>query len=155
MTKINRKIEYALMALKFMLAKRPGELSSAKEICEQTGAAFDATAKVMQVLAHHGILKSEQGVNGGYQIIKDLAKVSFYDLSELLLGPVAVVKCVKTEEPCDLFEKCNIKSPIMNINNKLIEFYKNLNLKEVLNSEVKKTDSFNNQALGHRVESRI
>ena len=44
MHKVNRKIEYALMALKFMSGKMPGQLTQVKEICEKTGSPFDATA---------------------------------------------------------------------------------------------------------------
>jgi Rrf2 family nitric oxide-sensitive transcriptional repressor len=132
MTKINRKIEYALMALKLMNEKKPGELTSVKEVCEMTGAPFDATSKVLQTLSHHEVLKSEQGIRGGYQIIKDLKSVSFYELNEWILGEVAVAKCVKVESPCDLMSTCNIQSPILNLNNQLKAFYKSLSLSQVL-----------------------
>lgn len=132
MTKINRKIEYSLMALRIMMQKRPGELTSAKEVSEITGAPFDATSKVMQILSQKGILKSEQGIRGGYQIVKDLKEVSFFDLNELILGPMAVVKCVKSEEPCDLISTCNIQSPLAELDSKLKSFYKNLSLDELL-----------------------
>lgn len=51
MNKLNRKVEYALMALKFMSSKVPGELTSTKEVVESTGCPFDATARVMQQMA--------------------------------------------------------------------------------------------------------
>jgi hypothetical protein len=43
MNKMNRKVEYALMALKFMSQINAGQLTSVKEICQSTGAPFDAT----------------------------------------------------------------------------------------------------------------
>lgn len=97
---------------------------------------FDATARVMQVMAQNGILKSEQGAQGGYQITKDLSKVSLQDLMNMVQGgPTAVAKCLSSEEPCDLHSNCNILSPVNVLNQKLNDFYKNLSLRDLLVKE--------------------
>lgn len=133
MNKINRKLEYALMALKYMSQKIPGELTSAKEVSDAFHTPFDATARVMQQMAQKGgFLRSEYGVNGGYQITKDLAKVSIHDLVEVIEGPTALVKCLHKEAPCDIQGTCNIVSPITTLNNKLTDFYKSVSLKDLL-----------------------
>jgi Rrf2 family transcriptional regulator, nitric oxide-sensitive transcriptional repressor len=134
MNKINRKIEYALMALKYMSQKIPGELTTAKEVSDNFRTPFDATARVMQVMAQRGWLRSEQGAFGGYQITKDLSKVSMHDLIEIIEGPTAVVRCLhKTKEsPCEIQTTCNIASPITKLNHKLNEFYQSLSLKDLL-----------------------
>jgi len=133
MNKINRKLEYALMALKHMSGKIPGELTSAKEVSDSYHTPFDATARVMQQMAQKGgILRAEYGVNGGYQITKDLAKISIHDLVEIIEGPTALVKCLHKEAPCEIQGTCNIVSPITNLNQKLTEFYKGVSLKELL-----------------------
>ncbi|MGE5085873.1 MAG: RrF2 family transcriptional regulator [Bacillota bacterium] len=133
MNKINRKLEYALMALKHMSQKIPGELTSAKEVSEAFHTPFDATARVMQQMAQKGgILRAEYGANGGYQITKDLAKVSIHDLVEVIEGPTALVKCLHKEAPCEIQGTCNIVSPITNLNHKLIDFYKSVSLKDLL-----------------------
>jgi Rrf2 family protein len=133
MNKINRKLEYALMALKYMSQKIPGELTSAKEVSEAFHTPFDATARVMQQMAQKGgILRAEYGANGGYQITKDLAKVSIHDLVEVIEGPTALVKCLHKEAPCEIQGTCNIVSPITNLNHKLTDFYKSVSLKDLL-----------------------
>lgn len=131
MKRLNRKIEYSLMALKHMAKKRPGELTSAKEIVEAVGAPFDATARVLQIMAQNGLLQSEQGVHGGYLIVKDLSRVSFFELSEMILGPVNVAKCM-ADESCELHLTCNIQSPMANLDRKLNEFYQSLSIGEIL-----------------------
>lgn len=133
MNKINRKLEYALMALKYMSQKIPGELTSAKEVSEAFHTPFDATARVMQQMAQKGgFLRAEYGANGGYQITKDLAKVSIHDLVEVIEGPTALVKCLHKEAPCEIQGTCNIVSPITNLNHKLTDFYKSVSLKDLL-----------------------
>ena len=132
MNKINRKVEYALMALKYMMNKTPGELTAVKELRDHLGMPFDPTAKVLQSLTQWGVLKSEQGAQGGYLIIKNLKKVSFYELTEAVVGPVEVTKCLKSSGPCELIETCNIQSPLSALNDKLVEFYKSLSVYEIL-----------------------
>ncbi|MEO0336065.1 MAG: Rrf2 family transcriptional regulator [Pseudomonadota bacterium] len=130
MNKMNRKVEYALIALKHMSSKTPGELTSAKEVVEATGVPFDATARVMQQMAQAGLLRSEQGARGGYSIIKDLSKANFHDLIEVILGPTGISKCIHGE--CELIARCNIVNPVSVLNRKLIDFYKSVSLKELL-----------------------
>lgn len=132
MNKINRKLEYALMALKYMSQKIPGELTTAKEVSDQLGSPFDATARVMQLMAQKGLLRSEQGAFGGYQITKDLAKVSMQDLVDMIEGPTAIAKCFHKENACEMQVSCNIFSPIMVLNQKLTDFYSGVNLKDLL-----------------------
>ena len=132
MNRLNRKVEYALMALKVMAQKRQGELTSAKEIVEQTGCPFDATARVLQLMVQRGILRSEQGAHGGYVLIRDLGKISFFDLNELILGPMAVAKCLHAPSECELTGTCNIMSPVAALNRRLAEFYQGLSVGELL-----------------------
>lgn len=133
MFKVNRKVEYALMALKYMSRKRPGELTSAKEVSDAFQGPFEVVARVMQTLAQKGYVRAEMGANGGYQITKDLAKVSFYDLCESILGPVQMVKCLGAEsEGCELQRQCNIVTPISLMQKKLVDLYKSVTLLELV-----------------------
>lgn len=130
--RINRKFEYALMSLKYMSSKIPGELTSAKEVAEALSTPFDATARVMQIMAQNALLKAEHGATGGYQITKDLAKISVYSLMEMIEGPQALVKCLHKEDPCEISDRCNIASPLSELNNRLNVFYQNVSLKDLL-----------------------
>lgn len=143
MNRMNRRVEYALMALKYMSEKLAGKLTSAKEICDSTGAPFDATARVMQIMAQNGLLKSEQGAQGGYLIVQDLSKVSFYDLMEMILGPLEIVKCL--HDTCDLKNQCNILTPLSLLNSKLIEFYSGLSLSDLLEAREVKPKNWTSQ----------
>ena len=136
MNKINRKVEYALIGLKHMRAKAPGELTTAKELSSLYGCPFDVISRVLQQLAQKGILRSEQGAHGGYQITKDLGRVSFHELNEIVLGPVAMAKCLHEDEdsasPCNIRSTCNIVSPVQQLNRRLTEFYQGLTVSELL-----------------------
>lgn len=132
MNKMNKKMEYALMALRFISQKPSGVLTSAKEVADQMHVSFEATARVLQALSSRGLLKAEYGVGGGYSLAKPLAAVSLHDLSEMLEGNTNLAKCLSSEEACETLSTCNITNPIANLNKKIQEFYKSVNLEEVL-----------------------
>ena len=135
MNKLNRKVEYALIGLKHMRAKSPGELTTAKELANVFGCSFDVMSRVLQTLGKNGLVRSEQGAYGGYQLTKDLTRVSFSELNEMILGRVAIAKCLDVEagQPvCKIGGKCNIVSPVTTLNRKLMDFYQSLTLAEIL-----------------------
>lgn len=132
MIRLSRKMEYALVALKYMAGKIPGELTSAKEISDKFHTPFDVTARVMQSLSQKGLLKSEYGSLGGYSIAKDLGRISFNDLLEMIEGPTQIVKCLQKDDVCDVQAHCNIVSPVQALNQKLVQFYSSLKLKDIV-----------------------
>lgn len=136
MFKINRKLEYALMALKHMNYKHPGELTTAKEICDAYKAPFDATSRVLQIMAQNGLLKASPGAHGGYQILKDLSKISFLELTEWILGPMQLVDCLTDEDKnCGLTNTCNIISPINRLSGKIKTFYQSLAVRDLVEAQ--------------------
>lgn len=140
MNRVHRKLEYALIALQYMSKKDPGELTTVKELCQKYKTPFDAMARVLQQMVQGRLLKSEQGAYGGYLILKNLAETSVLELIEKVVGPVEVARCLN-EQPedstCELRESCTIMLPLVHLNQRLMEFYKNINIDELLKTAEK------------------
>ena len=134
MLMINKKVEYALMALKFMADHNDSTpLVSAREICDAFETPFDTTAKVMQVMNNHDILKSVKGIKGGYSLNKNLSEVTYMELVQMIEGREEIGRvCSNHKGTCDLIGKCNISTPVENLNRKLNTFLENLTLAELL-----------------------
>lgn len=134
MLKINKKVEYALMTLRFMADKKDQTtLVSAREICDAFQSPFDTTAKVMQVMNSHGILKSVKGIKGGYSLNKNLREITYLELVQMIEGKFDLGRICSTHKgTCELIEKCNISTPVENLNRKLNSFLENLTLAELL-----------------------
>ena len=134
MLKINKKVEYALMALKFMADKADqAPLVSAREICDEFDTPFDTTAKVMQVMNGHDILKSVKGIKGGYSLNRALSSVTYMELVRIIEGKEELGRvCTNHKGTCELLGKCNISTPVENLNKKLNGFLENLTLAELL-----------------------
>ncbi|VAX37530.1 hypothetical protein MNBD_UNCLBAC01-442 [hydrothermal vent metagenome] len=136
MFKVNRKIEYALISLKHMGGKIPGQLTSAKEICELYQTPFDPTARVLQIMAQKGILQAEQGAHGGYQIIKDLTKISLRELSDMLIGPIEITNCVQGEyDQCGISDTCQIIAPMLDLNHRINDFFTTIMLNDLIEAK--------------------
>ena len=136
MFKINRKIEYALIALKYMSHKAPGQLTSAKEICDIYHIPFDPTSRVLQIMAQHEILRAEQGVHGGYQVVKDLSKVTLGDLSDIIVGPVEIANCFHGDySHCELTQSCCVIGPMLNLNERISGLFHNIKIIDLIESK--------------------
>lgn len=133
MTKLNRKIEYSLMALKYIQQRQSDSKVTAKEVADSVHAPFDVIARVMQMMAQKSLLASEQGASGGYRLNQDLKNVSLFQLFEIIEGPTSLVKCISEDGACEIEKSCNIVSPLKTLNNKLNLFFQNIPLSELIN----------------------
>ncbi|HLE11672.1 MAG: hypothetical protein A2504_15760 [Bdellovibrionales bacterium RIFOXYD12_FULL_39_22] len=135
MLKINKKVEYALIALQFMSGKKSGDLTTAREICQKFNTPFDTTAKVMQSMNNHGILNSIQGVKGGYAISLDLSQISYIKLTKIIEGKSSTIAC-DGKSHCQRKKCCNIVGPIQALNNKLTKYLDKISLQELLSGDL-------------------
>lgn len=129
--RMHRKLEYALMTLRYMEEKGGEKTTSAREICQFTGGSFDGVSRVMQALAQKNFLESTQGVNGGYRLNQPLDQVNLYHLTKALLGSMKLVKCLEDESGCELSPRCNIKLPLKKLDKLQTEFYKHIKISEL------------------------
>lgn len=133
MLKINKKVEYALIGLKYLSDNQAARLISAREICDEFHTPFDTTAKVMQMMNNHGILKSVKGIKGGYTLLKSLDEITYMELVRLIEGKEHIGRvCVGNKGQCELYSTCNIISPVEQLNKKLNQYLETLTLSELL-----------------------
>lgn len=135
MIKISKKIEYALMVLKHMRGIESAQQTTAREICDLYKAPFDTISKVMQTLAKHNILHSNQGATGGYTLTQNLESISYSKLVEIIEGRSKAKDCIELN--CNLFSSCNIISPIRKLNHRLSDFISSISLAELLEDSAK------------------
>ena len=83
MLSLNRKTDYALVALAY-LADRPGQWSSAREIARRVDVPGPLLMNILKTLHQACILRSTRGVRGGYQIAANLEQISLLDLTRVL-----------------------------------------------------------------------
>jgi FeS assembly SUF system regulator len=120
MLRLSKKADYALIAMKHLTLREGGASSSAREIAEQYGIPIELMAKVLQRLVRRGLLTSQQGTRGGYQIAKDPAGISVADVIMAIDGPLTVTACSVQTERCGQFAKCNVRDPLWRIRERIV-----------------------------------
>ena len=80
MLRLSKKADYALMAMKHLALRTDAGSVSAREIAEQYDIPVELMAKVLQRLARHGLLVSQQGTRGGYLLARAAALISVADV---------------------------------------------------------------------------
>ena len=132
MLKINKSIEYALIAIKHIKSNNSNKLFSSRDISDLYNIPYELLSKILQRLCKLGYLQSVKGPNGGYLLKKSLNKISLIKFIEEFEGPVSFSQCtIETNKECSQFDLCNIKSPINEINNNIRELLSNMYLNEI------------------------
>jgi Rrf2 family transcriptional regulator, nitric oxide-sensitive transcriptional repressor len=134
MLKVNRKVEYGLVALKHMQTKPAEQLTSVREICDLYGTPFDPVAHVLRLLSTVKLVESSQGAHGGYRLIGDLTRFNVAEFIELIDGQLALTECIKSEGDCRcaMMDRCNIVSPMHTFHNHLIGFLRGITVHDLL-----------------------
>ena len=120
MLRLSKKADYALMAMKHLAVRRDRGSSSAREIAEAYDIPIELMAKVLQRLVQRGLLVSQQGTHGGYQLARVPAQISVADVIQAIEGPVTVTACSTDEAQCEQFSKCNVRDPLWRVREKIL-----------------------------------
>lgn len=139
MLKFSRKIEYALIALVYMSNKKTDELTTARELSEKFLISLELMGKIMQSLARKNLIKSVQGVKGGYFIARPAEKIRLSEIMSAIDGPLRLVNCEnKDRKPCERVEFCIIRRSMLNIQQNILDYFSSVtlkNFKEQLSTE--------------------
>jgi Rrf2 family protein len=112
MLRLSKKIEYALIAVQYIVSNR-GRVVSAKEIADHYGISFEFLSKTLQLLMRRQYVASHQGVSGGYTLSADPYQITVGELIEAVEGHQKIVECCGGDvTTCDLHAQCPIKNPM-------------------------------------------
>jgi Rrf2 family protein len=129
MLRLSKKADYALMAMKHLALRSDSRgqwsrasqaSSSAREIAEQYDIPIELLAKVLQRLVRRGLLASQQGTRGGYQLARMPGQISVADVIQAVDGPVTVTACSTEEGTCEQFAKCNVRDPLWRVRERIL-----------------------------------
>lgn len=131
MFKINKKIEYAMLALLEIENLPEGESINVKTLVEKAGLPKALIGKILQSLNREGILESTQGVKGGYRLIRDFEHIKLKDLIEAVDGPIAIVDCFQVNNNCENSASCELKTPFNKIQDQMVRYFMDITMAEI------------------------
>ncbi len=137
MLRLSKKVEYAILALQF-ISNKDDKFATAKEISDSLEIPFEFLSKSLQTLMKKGILESQLGVRGGYQLARSPNKITIQEVIVALEGRSGLVDCTykKSNETCDKIETCLLKNPMAVLQNRINSIFKQTTIAQ-LSGEVK------------------
>jgi Rrf2 family protein len=121
MLRLSKKADYALIAMKHLALRGDRGSSSAREIAGLYDIPIELLAKVLQRLVRRGLLASQQGTHGGYQLVRLASHISIADLIQAIDGPVSVTACSASDDgACEQFSKCNVRDPLWKVRERIL-----------------------------------
>jgi Rrf2 family protein len=129
--RISMKTDYGLIALKHISTQENGHLINAKEISTRFNLPPNLLAKILQSLAHSGILEAQKGSGGGYRMAREPGGITLTEIFESIEGPVHMVMCTSTSGCCSLEERCTVKNGLVNLESRFAEFFNTVTLADV------------------------
>ena len=129
----SKACEYGIRASIF-IAKNSieGRRVSPKEISKEIDSPQAFTAKILQDLVKHKIIKSIQGAYGGFEIDKDLiATIKLSQIVEAIDGNSIYLSCGLGLKECSEDHPCPMHEKFKSIRNGLRDMLENTNLDEL------------------------
>ena len=131
MLRLSKKADYALIAMKHLAADAPHGAASAREIAARYDIPLELLAKVLQQLTRRGLLASQMGIRGGYQLARPTATISVADVIQAIDGPLEITASGPDGEGCDQFSKCNVRDPLWRVKDRIISVLQTVSLAEI------------------------
>jgi Rrf2 family transcriptional regulator, iron-sulfur cluster assembly transcription factor len=118
--RLSKKTDYALMALQYLASSGASGVVSARAIAERFDIPLELLAKILQQLAHQGLVAAHKGIHGGYQLARPALAISVADVAEAIDGPMTLTACSHVDVRCEQFATCTVRDPLWQIRERIL-----------------------------------
>lgn len=108
MLRISKLADYSTVIMVY-LAKKPQQLSSARDIAAATRIALPTVSKLLKRLMGASLLVSVRGTAGGYRLAKHAEDISVSEILHALDESRGLTECEQTPSACALHEVCHVQ----------------------------------------------
>lgn len=134
MLQLSKKVEYGLIALRHMAMKPAGHVVTTKELSAEYDLPYELLAKILQKLARAGIVRSLQGVKGGYSLARRPEELKVSSVIRVIEESKPMVAECYTDGPesCYLFYNCTIRRPLGKLQRNLNVLFDRMTVQEII-----------------------
>ena len=131
MIRLSKLADYGIVIMTH-LARPGGAQASAQEIAQATRIPQPMAQKILKVLARGGLLRSQRGVKGGYELARAARLVNVAQIIEALDGPIAITDCVDgAPGDCLIESLCPARTNWVRINSAIRDALEDVTLAEM------------------------
>ena len=108
--------DYAIRLMAEAACACGGAHLNATRLAERTGVPLPTTQKLVRMLVHADLLRSERGAAGGIKLARPAAAITMADIIEAIEGPIALTACVGEPSACTIEEHCHMGGHMARVN---------------------------------------
>ncbi len=135
MLRLSKKIEYAILAIRYISIHKGNGCTSVKEISESENIPYDLLAKILQKLSKTNLLISQKGPNGGYTLGIEPYTISISDIMEAVEEEIKITDCNKdngSRIDCNKYDCCSIRAPLKKIQEEVKKVFHQTKLTDLI-----------------------
>jgi FeS assembly SUF system regulator len=135
MLKLSRLTDYAVAAL-VRLSAAEG-VATSPGIAAAIGIPEPTVAKVLKLLAGHGLVISTRGARGGYRLGKPLSAMTVAEIITAIDGPIALTSCVEgSAGTCESLMLCPVAGRWDPVNTAIRSALENISLADMAQASI-------------------
>ena len=131
MLRVSKLTDYATEVMA-VLAAAPGRVHNAQELAERARLEAPTVSKLLKQLAQAGLVESFRGVNGGYRLAREPARISIADIVIAMEGPIGMTECSAQVGLCDDETHCGVRVNWQRINDAIAGALAGVSLADML-----------------------
>lgn len=136
MLKISRLADYGTVVMSF-IAQNGSDICNAKDIALATHLQLPTVSKLLKRLARAGLLSSQRGAKGGYQLALAANEISVADIIDAIDGHIAITECSEHQGQCALQSHCSISSNWRLISRAIYTALESVSLQDMFRNQVR------------------
>ena len=131
MIRLSKLADYAVVMLTHMAA-REGEVYTTARLAERSAVPEPTAAKILKLLVRGGVLTSQRGSGGGYELVRPASQITVSEIIVALDGPIALAACVDgSEDHCGVETLCSMRGNWNRVNRAIRDALDNISLAEM------------------------
>jgi len=105
--KLTTQTDYALRTLMFLATRQ--ERANVADVAALFDISANHIAKVVNLLAREGYVRSVRGIGGGIELARDPAEISVGEIIALIENDTHLLACVGSDDSCAIHSFCKLR----------------------------------------------
>jgi Rrf2 family protein len=130
--RLTRAADYAVRAMMHIGSLPEDGVALKDDIAQAQHIPPSFTAKILRQLVKAGLLRSARGVNGGFGLAREAAKINLLEIVEGIEGPLHLNDCTPDPEHCTLSHDCPVSMVWLEVQDRMTELLRQTTLEALL-----------------------
>ncbi len=131
MLRMSKLTDYGIVLMSH-LASKTYQQHSTQTLSDAVDMPLPTVRKILKLLSNSGLLLSERGAQGGYNLSRSPKQISIAEIITAIEGPIALTECVSEKSQCEQESHCDVQTNWTRINNAVFHALDEVKLSDML-----------------------